>query len=70
MAGAGWGYGTDPDELRDLVGYWADEFDWPAQEARIGGFNHLRAEVDGFGVHLIHERGVGPNPLPLLLLHG
>jgi pimeloyl-ACP methyl ester carboxylesterase len=70
VAGAGWDYGTNPAYLRDLAASWSDGFDWTAQEARINRFAHFRADVDGFGVHLIHERGTGPNPLPLLLLHG
>lgn len=27
----GWGAGTDQDELRRLVAYWADGFDWESQ---------------------------------------
>jgi hypothetical protein len=30
---AGWSIGTDLSYLRELVVYWAGEFDWPAQEA-------------------------------------
>ena len=30
---AGWSLGIDLDYLRELVAYWADGFDWPAQEA-------------------------------------
>ena len=26
--------------------------------------------MEGVGVHFIHERGKGPNPTPLLLIHG
>ena len=32
---AGWSLGTDLAYLRELVAYWADGFDWPAQEARM-----------------------------------
>ncbi len=28
----GWSLGTDLAYLRELVAYWADGFDWPAQE--------------------------------------
>ena len=31
---------------------------------------HFRADVDGVGLHLIHQRGRGPAPLPLLITHG
>ena len=29
----------------------------------------VEAEVDGVGIHHIHERGKGPNPTPPLLIH-
>jgi hypothetical protein len=31
----GWVAGTDPVELRRLVAYWADGFDWEAEQLRI-----------------------------------
>src|SRR6185437_13302616 len=37
---AGWSMGTDLEYLRELVAYWADGFDWPAQEAAL---NRLHA---------------------------
>lgn len=70
VADAGWAYGTDLAYLRTLVEYWRDGFDWRAQEQSINAFAHFRAEVDGFGIHFIHERGKGDDPMPLLLLHG
>ena len=69
-AGAGWDYGTDLAYLRELVDYWRDGFDWRAQEVAINRFAHFRAELDGIGIHFIHERGKGKNPLPIMLLHG
>ncbi len=70
VEGAGWDYGTDLGYLRDLCATWADGFDWRAQEQAINRFSHARAVIDGTGIHLVHERGAGPDPLPLLLLHG
>ncbi len=67
---AGWEYGTNLTYLKQLVQYWLHDFDWRAQEWAINQFSHHRAEIDGFGIHFIHERGAGPNPMPLLLLHG
>jgi pimeloyl-ACP methyl ester carboxylesterase len=37
---------------------------------RINALDHFTAEVDGFGIHFIRERGRGENPVPLLALHG
>jgi pimeloyl-ACP methyl ester carboxylesterase len=70
VAGAGWTYGTNLAYIRELIGYWEGSFDWRGQEERINRFSHFRAEVDGFGVHFIHERGKGDNPMPLVLTHG
>ena len=70
VEGAGWDYGTNLDYLKQLTGYWQHTFDWRAQEARLNQFAHFKTEIDGFMIHFIHERGKGPNPLPLILTHG
>jgi len=63
VAGVGWSRGTDAAYLRDLVGYWADGFDWRAREASLNELPHFRVD----GPHFVHQRGTG---LPVLLLHG
>ncbi|MCO1658574.1 epoxide hydrolase [Pseudonocardia sp. S2-4] len=68
--GAGWADGTDVAYLRELVGYWRDRFDWRAAEQRLNRLPQFRAGIDGVGVHFVHERGRGPDPLPLVLTHG
>jgi pimeloyl-ACP methyl ester carboxylesterase len=70
IAGSGWGYGANLLYLKDLISYWRDGFDWPAQEKAINALSHFRTNVNGFGLHFILERGKGPNPTPLLMLHG
>src|SRR5918997_580011 len=70
VADAGWERGTNLAYMQELVGYWESSFDWREQEERLNRFAHFRAEVDGFGVHFIHERGRGPKPQPLILTHG
>lgn len=69
---AGWSLGTDLDYLRELVAYWADGFDWPAQEAALAQLPRYRVRVGGHGIHLVHARAVAPaGPvLPLVLCHG
>src|SRR5215203_6422232 len=68
--GAGWDYGTNLGYLRELCQYWKDDFDWREQEARLNELSHFQADVDGLGIHFVHERGKGPDPTPLLLTHG
>lgn len=69
-AGDGWTYGIDLAYLRELVDHWQQRYDWRQHEAALNRFAHFRADVGGVGIHFIHQRGTGPNPTPLLLLHG
>lgn len=77
LSGVGWDQGTDLSYLKSLVGYWQNDFDWRAQEATLNQLHHFRVHLsdetaaDGnLGIHFIHERGKGKNPMPLLLIHG
>lgn len=65
-----WSYGTNLSYLEELMDYWLDNFDWRSHEKELNKFNHYRAHVDDFGIHFIHEKGKGENPLPIILLHG
>jgi pimeloyl-ACP methyl ester carboxylesterase len=56
--------------MKKLLGYWQTKFDWRAQERSINRFHNYRTTIDGVGIHFIHEKGRGPKPLPLLLMHG
>jgi microsomal epoxide hydrolase len=66
----GWDAGANPAYLRDLLEYWRTGFDWRAQEAALNRFAQYRAGVGGADIHFIHERGRGPDPMPLILTHG
>ena len=70
IAGSGWDYGADTDYIKELLAYWRDGFDWRAQEARLNSFANFKAEIDGLGIHFVHERGKGEGAIPLLMLHG
>ena len=65
-----WDAGTDLDYLKELVAYWQSAYDWRTQEAALNQFAHYKTEIDGTGIHFIHERGQGPNPFPIILTHG
>jgi pimeloyl-ACP methyl ester carboxylesterase len=70
VGGPGWEAGTDAAYLRELAGYWRHEFDWDAVQARLNQLSHYTADIQGLGVHFIHEKGHGSNPIPLLISHG
>jgi pimeloyl-ACP methyl ester carboxylesterase len=68
--GAAWAQGTDLDYLKRLLGYWANGFDWRAQERRLNTFKHFRAELGDLHIHFVHERAREGNGIPLILTHG
>lgn len=65
-----WAFGTSVDYMRDLVSYWKDRFDWRAQEAALNQFPQFKLPLHDIDLHFLHVPGVGPNPYPLLLMHG
>ncbi len=66
----GWGYGANLDYMRDLCAYWVEAYDWRAHEAAMNAWPHFIARINGLDIHYIHERGSGPNPVPLIISHG
>ena len=70
LPGVSWDYGSNLDYLKELVRYWATEFDWRAQERKLNTFQQFKSQVEGLNIHFIYEKGKGPNPLPILITHG
>lgn len=67
---AAWRYGTSVAYMRELIAYWRTGFDWRAQEAELNRWRQFTVPLSGIDVHFIHEPGIGPAPLPLLVSHG
>jgi microsomal epoxide hydrolase len=67
---SGWDYGTNLGYMKELVDYWLNEYDWRTEERRLNQFSHYKADVGELGIHFVHEKGQGPNPMPLLMMHG
>ena len=70
IPGSQWDYGSNLGYMKELVDYWRSDFDWRAQEKKLNGFHHFKSEIEGLDIHFIHERGVGPSPMPLVITHG
>jgi microsomal epoxide hydrolase len=68
--GAPWAYGTDLNYLRKLIEYWHTRFDWRAQEARLNALPQFKVALEDVDLHFLHIPGKGPDPTPLLVLHG
>ena len=71
IPGIGWDQGTELDYLRETLDHWATAFDWRARERELNSFAQFHVELDGAGVHFVHERARdGRAGIPLLLQHG
>ena len=69
-AGTSWERGMPADYLANLANYWATDFDWRAQEARLNNYPQFTTDIDGQTIHFLHVRSNQPNATPLLLIHG
>ncbi|NJP87853.1 epoxide hydrolase [Nonomuraea sp. FMUSA5-5] len=65
----GWSRGVPVGHLRELAAYWADGFDWRAQEARLNEFPQYSTVIDGQPIHFLHVRSPEPHALPLIMTH-
>lgn len=65
-----WRYGVPQAWLRDMVEYWADEWDWSAVAERMNRWEHHRVDIDGVPVHWLHAPAANRDAPPLLLTHG
>lgn len=67
---APWQQGMDLAYLRELSAYWAEDFDWRAQERWLNSFHHCVTEIEGARIHFVHERSRTGSGIPLILTNG
>ena len=60
LPGAAWQRGVPVDYLRRLADYWADGFDWRAQEAELNSYPQFRTQIDGQTIHFLHVESPEP----------
>lgn len=65
-----WERGIKKDELQSIIDYWKNNYDWRRQEKDLNSFSQFQCNIDGIDIHFIYEKGVGPNPIPIILTHG
>lgn len=68
-------YGATSTDVKRLVGYWKDGFNWRTQEQRLNKMPQYTTTiaVDGFDdlqIHFVHQRSSNPGSIPLLFCHG
>ena len=65
-----WRFGPPRNYMRRFVDYWLDGYDWQVHQARINALPQFTTSIDGQLIHFIHQPGVGPAPIPIVLTHG
>jgi microsomal epoxide hydrolase len=70
IADTGWRYGTSLSYLRELIAYWEHAYDWRQQEGLLNSFDQYRVRLGDITLHYIHQPGIGPDPLPVIISHG
>jgi pimeloyl-ACP methyl ester carboxylesterase len=65
----GWKSGVGIDDLKRLVDYWRNSYDWRTVERRLNRLPQFTTDIEGERIHFVHVRGDGSKP-PVLLLHG
>ena len=66
----GWEQGTELGYLRETLAYWADGFDWRAQERSLNAHPQFVWSGGEATVHFVHARAVQGDGIPLILTHG
>ena len=56
--------------LKELVRYWATDYDWRKAEAKLNAFPQFVTKIDGVDIHFIHVKSRHPNALPVIITHG
>lgn len=67
---SGWKYGASLRFMKELHNYWLTQYDWRKTENEINRFHNYIAEIDGYKIHFIYEKGSGEKPVPIVITHG
>ncbi|KAI9713868.1 MAG: hypothetical protein M1820_000598 [Bogoriella megaspora] len=72
---AGWQMGAPLNDVKKLVAYWKDSFDWKKTEAELNELPQFRetVPVEGFSeldIHFLHQQSEVDGAIPLLFCHG
>ena len=65
-----WSQGAPLEWIKEVCGYWAEQYNWRKREAALNRFAQFTTDIDGLGVHFIHVRSPHPQAMPLIITHG
>jgi epoxide hydrolase len=65
-----WSQGVPLSYVRQLAGYWCDEYDMLRMPDRLNRYPQFHMSVDGLDIHFLHVRSRHSSARPLVLTHG
>jgi pimeloyl-ACP methyl ester carboxylesterase len=65
-----WSQGVPLSYQREVCDYWAQGYDFAAAQDRLERYPQFRHEVDGLGIHFLHQPSRHAGAMPLVLTHG
>src|SRR5205814_10581599 len=55
--------------MQKLAAYWASDYDWRKNEARMNALPQFMTTIDGLDIHFMHVRSKHANAFPLIVTH-
>ncbi|KAL9629768.1 MAG: hypothetical protein Q9204_005085 [Flavoplaca sp. TL-2023a] len=70
-----WEYGAPLADIKRLLEYWQQDYDWQVQEARINELPQFMTQIsvngfDNLDIHFVHQTSPVESAIPLLFVHG
>jgi pimeloyl-ACP methyl ester carboxylesterase len=65
-----WSQGAPLHWIKEICGYWAEDYDWRRREASLNRFAQFTTEIDGLDIHYVHARSPHADAMPLIITHG
>jgi pimeloyl-ACP methyl ester carboxylesterase len=56
--------------MQKLAHYWATDYDWRKEEAKLNALPQFVTTIDGVDIQFIHVRSKDANALPIIITHG
>ncbi|KAK5070453.1 hypothetical protein LTR64_000124 [Lithohypha guttulata] len=72
---AGWDLGSPLGDVKRLVAYWKDKYDWRKTEAELNKYPQYTTLIqvnkfDPLNIHFVYKKSEVENAIPLLFIHG
>lgn len=67
---SGWNAGVGINDLKRLVNYWQNEYNWRDVERRLNQLPNFITEIEGEHIHFVHRKGDGSKPLFFSFMDG